>query len=65
MKTVNIVPLPAWARATRFRPQHPPVFPDGPPTPEERELARELFQALDADSQEWYRRHGGFLDQPT
>lgn len=53
--TVVIKPLPAaWVGKPRFRPLHPPVFPDGDPTPDDLELALELFEALDAESQSWY-----------
>lgn len=58
MRTVNIVPLPAWCRLIpkRLHPTPPPIFPEGEPTAEERALARELFEALDPESQEWYGR---------
>jgi len=42
----------------KYRPQHPPIFPDcGPegPTESEKALARELFQLLDDESKDWYR----------
>jgi len=51
---VNIAPLAAWMRKTRFRPLPAPVLPDGPPTPHEAELALALFAELDPDSQAWY-----------
>jgi hypothetical protein len=54
MTSVEITPLPAWARRTKYRQGHPPVFPGGDPTPADRELALALFAELDADSQEWY-----------
>lgn len=54
MTTVNIQPLPAWARETRFKPLPPPIFSDGDPTPADRALAQELFEALDLESQLWY-----------
>jgi len=55
---VNLVPLPSWALklSPRLWPQTPPLF-DGDPTEDDRELARELFAALDPDSQAWYRSH--------
>ena len=54
--TVSIEPMPlAWrAIPRRWWPRHPPPFPDGPPTAEELELARELYLALDEVSQAWY-----------
>lgn len=54
MTTVQVSPLPAWARRTRYRPAPPPIFPDGDPTRDDRELALALFAELDADSAEWY-----------
>jgi hypothetical protein len=51
---VQISPLPAWARKTKFRPLPPPIFPDGDPAPEDRELALALFAELDPESQQWY-----------
>jgi hypothetical protein len=61
MATVNVQPMPQSYRniSTRFRPGAPPIFPDGKYTAEDLELARELFKALDPESQEWYRRGGG------
>ncbi len=52
--TVTITPMPASARDKRFRPLHPPIFPDGAPTPDEIELALALFAELDSESQSWY-----------
>jgi len=52
--TVQIEPLPAWARKTRYRPAPPAVFPDGAPTPADRALALALFAELDPASQDWY-----------
>jgi hypothetical protein len=56
MANVNIRPMPRKYRKipARWRPQHPPIF-DGDPTPEDRELARALFDELDPESQAWYR----------
>jgi hypothetical protein len=53
---VNIAPLPTVYRdkPKRVWPMPPPIFPDGPPTPEDRALARALFVKLDAQSREWY-----------
>ena len=59
--TVNIEPMPAWMRRTRFRPCPPPVFPDGPPTRDEIELALALYDELDPDSQQWYG--AGFVER--
>ena len=57
MATVNVRPMPEALRAVspRFRHQIPPTFPDGKPTEADRELARDLFTALDPASREWYR----------
>jgi hypothetical protein len=52
--TVRIEPLPAWARATKVRPMHPPVFEGEDPTPDDIALAIDLIEALDADSRAWY-----------
>jgi hypothetical protein len=35
----------------------PPLFPDGPATPRDRELARRMFAALDAPSRAWFAFH--------
>lgn len=53
---VSITPLPAWARKLdpRLRPMHPPIFPDGEPDRAGLELALDLIEALDADSQRHY-----------
>lgn len=50
---VTIVPLPTWARKTKFRPMPPPIFA-GNPTPEDVELALALLAELDEESQAWY-----------
>lgn len=56
MANVCVRPMPAALRAMkRFRPMAPPIF-DDEPTPADIALARELFLALDAQSQEWYSR---------
>lgn len=56
MATVTIRPIPAGFLkfSRRVWPGHPPIFTDGEPTEADRELARELFAALDPDSQAWY-----------
>ena len=61
MGTVNVMPMPAWARKlpARLRPVHPPVF-DSDARPEDVALARALFAELDAESQNWYGRRGIF-----
>jgi hypothetical protein len=51
--SVDIRPLPAWARKTRYKPLPPPVFV-GEPTRADVELALALFAELDAESQDWY-----------
>jgi hypothetical protein len=65
MATVNIIPLPAGfvKHARRWWPGHPPIF-DGEPTVADRQLARELWAALDPDSREWYARHCPWLAEP-
>ena len=57
MATVNIVPMPLYWRgkSSKYRPMPPPIFPEGPATEDDIELARELFKALDEESQAWYR----------
>lgn len=61
MTTVVVVPLPSWCRSKprKVWPQHPPIFPDGEPSQEDRELAAELIAALDQSSQDWYRNTTG------
>lgn len=56
MRTVTVRPLTEAERkiSPLYRPRHPPIFPQGNPTPAERELARELFKLLDAESRRWY-----------
>lgn len=65
MTTINIKPMPESYRtiSKKYRPIHPPIFTEpgpGGPTPEEIELARELFKLLDQESQDWYGRNGIF-----
>lgn len=57
MPTVNVRPLPVWARNlnSRLWPLHPPIFPDGEPDRADLELALDLVGALDADSQRYYK----------
>jgi len=55
--TVYIRPLTVAERAIpkRLRLLRTPMFPDRwPPTPEDIELARQLFLELDLKSQIWY-----------
>jgi hypothetical protein len=56
MREVNINPLAANLRGSRFKPLTAPVFPGyaSAPTHEEIELAMALFEELDPESQEWY-----------
>ena len=54
--------MPSWARKTRYKPLPLPVFPDGSPTAEDRELALALFNELDPDSQQWYGG-AGFVER--
>lgn len=60
MREVNISPMPQAMRAysMKFQPRPAPIFGGytTPPTDEEIALARELFTALDEQSQDWYRR---------
>jgi hypothetical protein len=58
MSAIHISPMPEKYRSIpkHLRPCVPPLFMDGEPTDSDRELARELFLILDADSQDWYRR---------
>lgn len=51
---VNITLMPAWARQMKYKPLHPPIFPDGDPTQDELELALALFAELDDESKTWY-----------
>lgn len=64
---VHLKPMPESYRKIRkiFRPKAPPIFVDcqeSGPSPEDRELARELFRILDPESQDWYGRRGVFED---
>lgn len=64
MTKVDVRPLPeAYRPFKRFRPMPPPIFPDGDPSPDDIVLARELFKALDQESQRWYRSIDIFADQ--
>jgi len=53
---VHIEPLPLWCRTIPHRlwPQHPPLWLDGAPTPEDLDEARLLLAALDPESRLWY-----------
>ncbi len=54
---ISIRPMPESYRkiSKKFRPGHPPVFTGaGEITPEDVELAIELFKLLDKESQDWY-----------
>ena len=67
MSIVSVKPMPESYRSIskKYRPGHPPIFTDcGPagPTPEEIEMARELFALLDDESKDWYGRNGVFKD---
>ncbi len=65
MAIVSVEPLPVRYRKipARLRPGTPPIFPDDEePTQADIDLARELFQALDGDSQDWYRRQTRLFD---
>ena len=63
MAIVTLTPMPrGYLKIShKFRPRHPPIFPDGDPSPDDIELARALFVELDPESQEWYRRSGSSL----
>jgi hypothetical protein len=63
MAEVKIIPASASLRKIPMRlwPLHPPIFQGGEPTEDDRQLARELFLALDEESQAWYRRGGSRL----
>jgi hypothetical protein len=54
--TVQIEPMPPEYLAVppHLRPIPPPIFPGGQPTQADRELALELWRALDAESRRWY-----------
>lgn len=54
MTTVQISPLPSWARKTKYKPLPAPIFPDGEPTADDRALAAALWAELDPESQAWY-----------
>ena len=65
MTTISIKPMPEIYKkySKKFMPQHPPIFTDcgqDGPTPEEIEMARELFKILDDESKDWYGRRGIF-----
>jgi hypothetical protein len=56
MANVDINPLPVAYRRipARLRPRPAPIFVDGEPTAEDRELALALLLELDAESRDWY-----------
>jgi hypothetical protein len=58
MANVSINPLPeVWHKySERFWAGPAPGIFDGPPTPQDRELALELWRALDTRSKRWYTR---------
>jgi hypothetical protein len=57
MAAVYIIPLPEAYREipADWRPRPPACFPEGEATREDIILAVALIEALDADSQRWYR----------
>lgn len=66
MAKVTINPMPEKYRSIpkRLQPGVPPIFTDcgkDGPTPEDIELAHELFKLLDEESKDWYRRNSGTL----
>lgn len=68
MTTACIIPLPEKYRKIpkKYRPQAPPIFQgcgDGGISESDRDLARELYQILDDESKDWYRRPG-WLEAP-
>ncbi len=62
MTAVNVFPIPEAYRGLRFQPMPPPIFSDDDPAADDIALARELFQALDTESQHWYRSYRIFAD---
>jgi len=58
MAEVSVQPLPTFYRQNNIRPElwhgPPPLF-DGEPTQDDMLLALALIEALDDDSQHWYR----------
>ena len=64
--TVHIEPMPEWARkvSPRLWPNYAPVFPDGPPTPDDIAEARLLYERLDPLSQRFYARLRPLLGLP-
>ncbi len=67
MGYVQISPMPQKYRGIpkRLRPVHPPIFVDYGPnevrTEEDIKLAKELFELLDEESKEWYRKYGSLF----
>ncbi len=64
--SVTIKPMPAAYREipVRLRPMPSAIF-ENDPTPDDIALARELFLALDAESQSWYRKASHLFDGLT
>ena len=64
--TVTIIPMPERYREIpkKYRPGTPPIFTyaegEKGRSPEDVQLARELWKLLDEESQEWYGRRGIF-----
>ena len=60
---VNVQPMPPSTRQlpAHLRPMPAPIF-DGDPSPADIELARELYLALDDESQRWYAGFRIFAD---
>lgn len=54
--SVNVKPMPrSYLKISeKYRPGHPPIY-DGTPTPAEIVEAHALLEALDPESQRWYR----------
>ncbi len=67
MTVVCVNPMPEKFRAIpkKWLPGCPPIFKEcgsGGPSEDDKALARELFKALDPQSQEWYLQNtGGFF----
>lgn len=61
--TVDVSPMPQRIREVpaRWRPLPPPIF-SGEPSDADRELARDLWRALDPESRRWYWRAGACAD---
>lgn len=57
---VEVAPMSRRIRAMpeAWRPLPQPIFQHGSPTDADRELARDLWRALDLESRRWYWRAG-------